>query len=57
VFKTIPMPDSPDLSDLKALVKNLNQRDGNIKTRRARIDAIVDEDFAILSAVYKKLTR
>lgn len=51
------MPDSPDLSDLKALVKNLNQRDGNIKTRRARIDAIVDEDFAILSAVYKKLTR
>ena len=47
----------PDLSDLKALVKRLNQRDNNIKTRRARIDAIVDEDFAILDAVYQKLAK
>lgn len=51
------MPDTPDLSSLKALVNTLNQRDNNIKTRRARIDAIVDEDFASLDAVYQKLAR
>lgn len=55
--KTISMPDAPDLSNLKALVKTLNQRDGNIKARRAKIDAIVDEDFAALIAVYQKLAR
>lgn len=51
------MPDTPDLSDLKALVNTLNRRDNNIKTRRARIDAIVDEDFATLGAVYQKIAR
>jgi len=55
--KFYSMPDSPDLSDLKALVKTMNQRDGNIKARRARIDAIVDEDLAVLAAVYQKLAQ
>ncbi len=51
------MSNSPDLSDLKALVKTLNQRDNNIKTRRAEIDAIIDEDFTALHAVYQKLAQ
>ncbi len=51
------MPNSPTPLDLKALVNTLNQRDSNIKTRRAQIDAIVDEDFAVLSAVYQKLAQ
>lgn len=51
------MPDPPKLSDLKALVNHLNQRDGNIKARRTLIDAIIDEDFADLGAVYQKLAR
>lgn len=51
------MPDSPTQPDLKALVNALNQRGNNIKTRRARIDAIVDEDFALLDAVYQQLAK
>lgn len=57
VTKIVFMPDPPKLSDLKALVNHLNQRDGNIKARRTLIDAIIDEDFADLGAVYQKLAR
>ncbi|MCX8209964.1 MAG: hypothetical protein ACJATN_001539 [Neolewinella sp.] len=51
------MPNSPNQTDLKALVNALNQRDNNIKTRRVRIDAIVDEDFTVLDAVYQQLAK
>lgn len=53
-------PDTPpDLSDLKSLVKALNQsgRQNDIKRRRAKIDAIVDEEFAAIGDVLKKLAR
>lgn len=53
----LPMPDTPLKLDLKALVNTLNQRDNNIKTRRARIDAIIDEDFAVLDTVYQQLAK
>jgi hypothetical protein len=58
-FLTQPlsMPNSPNQTDLKALVNALNQRDNNIKTRRVRIDAIVDEDFTVLDAVYQQLAK
>jgi hypothetical protein len=51
------MPDIPTPIDLKALVKSLNKQGNNIKSRRSRIDAIVDEDFAIMDAVYQKLAQ
>lgn len=52
------MPDNtPTPLDLKSLVSTLNNRDNNIKRRRARIDAIVDEDFTLLVALYKKLAQ
>ena len=52
------MPDdTPTPPDLKSLVATLNGRDNNIKRRRARIDAIVDEDFALLADLYQKLAR
>ncbi|WP_187270906.1 hypothetical protein [Neolewinella aurantiaca] len=51
------MPDSPLSSELKALVNSLNRRDGNIKVRRARIDTIIDDDFAVLSPVYQQLAK
>lgn len=53
-------PDTPpDLSDLKSLVKALNQsgRQNDIKRRRAKIDAIVDEEFFAINDILKKLAR
>lgn len=49
----------PDLSELKNLVKALNQsgRQNDIKQRRAKIDALIDEDFTTLKDVLKKLTQ
>jgi len=49
--------DAPSPLDLKSLVKTLNNRDTNIKRRRARIDAIVDEDFTLLADLYQKLAQ
>lgn len=51
------MPDIPTPIDLKALVKSLNKQGNNIKSRRSRIDAIVDEDFALLSKIYQHLAK
>lgn len=51
------MPDSPLKLDLKTLVNTLNQHGNNIKSRRTRIDAIVDEDFAVLDTVYQQLAK
>lgn len=53
-------PDKvPDLSDLKSLVQQLNQsgRQNDIKQRRAKIDALIDEDFATLKEVLNKLAQ
>jgi len=49
----------PNLSDLKNLVKALNQsgRQNDIKQRRAKIDALIDEDFATLKEVLNKLAQ
>lgn len=49
--------DSPTPLDLKSLVNTLNSHDNNIKRRRARIDAIVDEDFSLLADLYKQLAQ
>jgi len=49
-----PKNDPPPV-DLKNLVQQLNASQNNIKTRRARIDAIIDQDFADLGDVFKKL--
>lgn len=52
------MPDdTPNPLDLKSLVSTLNGRDNNIKRRRTHIDAIVDEDFALLASLYQKLAQ
>ena len=56
--KFSPLPDdTPSPLDLTSLVKTLNNRDTNIKRRRARIDAIVDEDFTLLADLYQKLAQ
>jgi len=49
----------PDLSDLKSLVQQLNQsgRQNDIKQRRAKIDALIDEDFVTLKDVLNKLAK
>ncbi len=51
-----PNDQQPGLNDLKNLVKALNQngRQNDIKRRRAKIDALLDEDFDALSDVLKK---
>jgi|AntRauTorckE5430_2_1112549.scaffolds.fasta_scaffold02168_2 hypothetical protein len=49
--------DDPAPLDLKALAKALNAKGDNLKARRARIDAIVDEDFDRLAAVYQALAK
>jgi|GEM_PF-1437915 len=52
------MPDDdPTPLDLKSLVKTLNNHDNNIKRRRARIDAICDEDFTLFADLYRKLAQ
>ncbi len=53
-------PDTaPNLSDLKSLVQQLNQsgRQNDIKQRRAKIDALIDEDFVTLKDVLHKLAQ
>lgn len=49
----------PNLSDLKNLVKALNQsgRQNDIKRRRAAIDTLIDEDFVTLKDVLNKLAQ
>jgi hypothetical protein len=42
-------------SDMQQLVNIFKNNDNNIKARRANIDAIIDEDFADLEDVFKKL--
>jgi hypothetical protein len=50
-----PKDDAPKPLDLKKLVNIFKNNDNNIKARRANIDAIIDEDFADLEDVFKKL--
>lgn len=58
---TEPTPDQQpaDLSNLKYLVQQLNQsgRQNDIKQRRAKIDALIDEDFVMLKEVLHKLAQ
>lgn len=42
-------------SDMQQLVNIFKNKDNDIKARRANIDAIIDEDFADLEDVFKKL--
>ncbi|WP_273443886.1 hypothetical protein [Neolewinella agarilytica] len=54
---TEPTPDQQP--DLKSLVQQLNQsgRQNDIKQRRAKIDALIDEDFVTLKDLLHKLAQ